>query len=184
MRTRPLCWFRGARRSRQAPNTDSDQRRRESIVRGAVLYGPGDVRYDESPEPTIIDPADAIIRMSVTCICGSDLWPYRGLNPTSAPAPMGHEYLRHRRGGGPGRYVHQARSVRDRIVCRLRQHVPALSRRLSLVVRAPRVDHGCAGAAAARADGGRHACRDDRGPSGGPRPQLSGFLAREGRCSN
>ncbi|HZB40016.1 MAG TPA: zinc-dependent alcohol dehydrogenase family protein [Ilumatobacter sp.] len=61
-------------------------------MRGAVLYGPGDVRYDESPEPTIVDPTDAIIRMSVTCICGSDLWPYRGLNPASAPAPMGHEY--------------------------------------------------------------------------------------------
>ena len=61
-------------------------------MRGAVLYGPGDVRYDESPEPTIVDPTDAIIRMSVTCICGSDLWPYRGLNPATGPAPMGHEH--------------------------------------------------------------------------------------------
>ncbi len=61
-------------------------------MRGAVLYGPGDVRYDERPEPVIVESTDAIIRMSITCICGSDLWPYRGLNPASEPAPMGHEY--------------------------------------------------------------------------------------------
>lgn len=61
-------------------------------MRGAVLYGPGDVRYDERPEPTIVEPTDAIVRMSVSCICGSDLWPYRGLNPAGDPAPMGHEY--------------------------------------------------------------------------------------------
>jgi threonine dehydrogenase-like Zn-dependent dehydrogenase len=61
-------------------------------VQGAVLYGPGDVRYDERPEPAIINATDAIIRMSVSCICGSDLWPYRGLNPAGGPAPMGHEY--------------------------------------------------------------------------------------------
>jgi threonine dehydrogenase-like Zn-dependent dehydrogenase len=61
-------------------------------MRGAVLYGPGDVRYDERPEPAIVEKTDAIIRMSVTCICGSDLWPYRGLNPSNGPAPMGHEY--------------------------------------------------------------------------------------------
>ena len=61
-------------------------------MRGAILYGPGDVRYDERPEPGIINATDAIIRMSVSCICGSDLWPYRGLNPAGGPAPMGHEY--------------------------------------------------------------------------------------------
>ena len=98
--------------------------------------------------------------------------------PSQRAGAHGPRVLRHRRGGGPGRHVHQTRSVRDRIVCRLGQHVPALSRRVSLVVRAPRVDHGCAGAAAARADGGRHACRDDRGASGGPRPQLSGSFRR------
>jgi threonine dehydrogenase-like Zn-dependent dehydrogenase len=61
-------------------------------MRGAVLYAPGDVRYDERPEPSIIDSTDAILRMSVSCICGSDLWPYRGISPSSGPAPMGHEY--------------------------------------------------------------------------------------------
>ena len=42
-------------------------------MRGAVLYGPGDVRFEERDAPTIIKPTDAIIRLSATCICGSDL---------------------------------------------------------------------------------------------------------------
>jgi threonine dehydrogenase-like Zn-dependent dehydrogenase len=61
-------------------------------MRGAVLYGPRDVRIDERPDPTIIEPTDAVIRLSATCVCGSDLWPYRGLNAASQPVPMGHEY--------------------------------------------------------------------------------------------
>lgn len=61
-------------------------------MRGAVLYGPRDVRFEERPEPTITKPTDAIIRLSATCICGSDLWPYRGLQAITAPIPMGHEY--------------------------------------------------------------------------------------------
>src|SRR5260370_29376645 len=62
-------------------------------MRGAVLYAPGDVRLEERAEPTIIEPTDAIIRLSATCVCGSDLWPYRGLEPVHGPAPMGHEYV-------------------------------------------------------------------------------------------
>src|SRR5438067_9830274 len=61
-------------------------------MNGAVLYGPGDVRFEERPDPTIVAPTDAIIRLSATCVCGSDLWPYRGANPVREPAPMGHEY--------------------------------------------------------------------------------------------
>ena len=61
-------------------------------MRGAVLYGPRDVRFEERPEPTLVEPTDAIIRLSASCICGSDLWPYRGANPISEPTPMGHEY--------------------------------------------------------------------------------------------
>jgi threonine dehydrogenase-like Zn-dependent dehydrogenase len=61
-------------------------------MRGAVLYGPRDVRIDERPDPIISEPTDAVIRLSATCVCGSDLWPYRGLNPASEPVPMGHEY--------------------------------------------------------------------------------------------
>lgn len=61
-------------------------------MKGAVLYGPGDVRFEERSAPEIIEPTDAIVRTSATCVCGSDLWPYRGANPISEPTPMGHEY--------------------------------------------------------------------------------------------
>src|SRR3989454_3034546 len=61
-------------------------------MRGAVLYGPRDLRFEERDTPTIIKPTDAIIRISATCVCGSDLWPYRGITPVPQPTPMGHEY--------------------------------------------------------------------------------------------
>src|ERR671917_47776 len=62
-------------------------------MRGTVLYGPRDVRFEERPDPTIIEPTDAVIRLPVTCVCGSDLWPYRDLEPIDGPTPMGHEYV-------------------------------------------------------------------------------------------
>jgi threonine dehydrogenase-like Zn-dependent dehydrogenase len=61
-------------------------------MKGAVLYGPRDVRFEERDAPRIIEPTDAVIRLSASCVCGSDLWPYRGANPVSKPSPMGHEY--------------------------------------------------------------------------------------------
>ena len=61
-------------------------------MKGTVLYGPRDVRFEERDEPTIIEPTDAIIRISATCVCGSDLWPYRGISQFPEPSPMGHEY--------------------------------------------------------------------------------------------
>ena len=61
-------------------------------MKGTVLYGPRDVRFEERDTPRIIKPSDAIIRNSATCVCGSDLWPYRGINPVTQPTPMGHEY--------------------------------------------------------------------------------------------
>src|SRR5436190_11678983 len=61
-------------------------------MRGAVLYGPGDVRFEQRGDPRIVAPTDAVIRLSATCVCGSDLWPYRGANPIDQPTPMGHEY--------------------------------------------------------------------------------------------
>jgi threonine dehydrogenase-like Zn-dependent dehydrogenase len=61
-------------------------------MRGAILHSPGDVRFEERPQPSIIEPTDAIIRMAATCVCGSDLWPYRGLQAVTEPTPMGHEY--------------------------------------------------------------------------------------------
>ena len=64
-------------------------------MRGAVMYGPGDVRVEERDAPRIVEPTDAIIRVSAACVCGSDLWPYRGIGTEEAawPMPMGHEYV-------------------------------------------------------------------------------------------
>jgi threonine dehydrogenase-like Zn-dependent dehydrogenase len=62
-------------------------------MRGAVLHAPGDVRVEDRPDPTIEKPTDAVIRLAATCVCGSDLWPYRGIEDVTGPAPMGHEYV-------------------------------------------------------------------------------------------
>ena len=62
-------------------------------MRGAVLHAPGDVRVEDREDPRIVAPTDAIIRLSATCVCGSDLWPYRGIEKIGGPAPMGHEYV-------------------------------------------------------------------------------------------
>lgn len=59
---------------------------------GTIMHAPGDVRYEDMAEPTIVKSTDAIIKLSATCICGSDLWPYRGANEIAAPMAMGHEY--------------------------------------------------------------------------------------------
>jgi threonine dehydrogenase-like Zn-dependent dehydrogenase len=62
-------------------------------MQGAILYAPGDVRVEQRPDPAITQPTDAIIRLSATCVCGSDLWPYRGIEKIDGPTPMGHEYV-------------------------------------------------------------------------------------------
>jgi len=62
-------------------------------MRGTVLYAPRDIRVEERTKPTIQAPTDAIIRISAACVCGSDLWPYRGIEPIEGPTPMGHEYV-------------------------------------------------------------------------------------------
>jgi threonine dehydrogenase-like Zn-dependent dehydrogenase len=56
------------------------------------MYGPRDVRLEARDDPKIVEPTDAIIRLSATCVCGSDLWPYRGIEAVEGPSPMGHEY--------------------------------------------------------------------------------------------
>jgi threonine dehydrogenase-like Zn-dependent dehydrogenase len=61
-------------------------------MQATVLYGARDVRLEDRPDPAIVEATDAIIRLPFTCICGSDLWPYRGIQAVSSPAPMGHEY--------------------------------------------------------------------------------------------
>ena len=117
-------------------------------MRGTVLYGPRDIRFEDRPDPKIIKPTDAIIRISATCVCGSDLWPYRGIQPIDAADADGARVLRHRGRGRQRGQEHQAGPVRRRLVCHLRQHLPHLPVRLSVLVRATRVHEQRAGAAA------------------------------------
>lgn len=67
-------------------------------MQATVLYGERDIRFEDRPDPTIVERSDAVIRLPVTCICGSDLWPYRGIPAVTSPAAMGHEYV-HLHGG-------------------------------------------------------------------------------------
>jgi threonine dehydrogenase-like Zn-dependent dehydrogenase len=62
-------------------------------MRGVIMYAPRDIRVEEREDPVIEQPTDAIIRVAAACICGSDLWPYRGTDPVRRPTPMGHEYV-------------------------------------------------------------------------------------------
>lgn len=61
-------------------------------MRAVIMHAPGDVRVDEREQPAILEPTDAVIRLAATCICGSDLWPYRGADAVDH-TPMGHEYV-------------------------------------------------------------------------------------------
>ncbi len=62
-------------------------------MRATIIHKPGDIRVETVPDPKIVSPTDAIIRAVATCVCGSDLWDYRGINPVDEPHPMGHEYV-------------------------------------------------------------------------------------------
>lgn len=62
-------------------------------MHGAVIHGSHDVRYEEREEPKIIEPTDAVIRTVAACVCGSDLWRYRGITAVTEPKPIGHEYV-------------------------------------------------------------------------------------------
>ena len=62
-------------------------------MRGVVMHAPGEVTVEDREVPRIVEPTDAILKIEVACICGSDLWPYRGISPLAAARPMGHEYI-------------------------------------------------------------------------------------------
>jgi threonine dehydrogenase-like Zn-dependent dehydrogenase len=62
-------------------------------MRATLMYAAGDVRVEDVPDPSIVDPTDAIIRVTSACVCGSDLWPYADLKPTETGRPMGHEAI-------------------------------------------------------------------------------------------
>jgi hypothetical protein len=108
-------------------------------MKGAVLYGPRDIRFEDRETPKIVEPTDAVVRIAVTCVCGSDLWPYRALQPIRRAYAHGTRVLRDRGGGWRGGYLSAAWSLRGRLVCHFRQHLSALPLWVSVVVRAPRV---------------------------------------------
>lgn len=62
-------------------------------MRATVMFEAGDVRIEDVPDAKIVEPTDAVVRVTRACVCGSDLWPYRGADPVTRPTPMGHEYV-------------------------------------------------------------------------------------------
>ena len=62
-------------------------------MKATVLHGAGDVRIEEVPDAKVLESTDAVIRIFRACICGSDLWPYKNLDPSDGAPVMGHEAL-------------------------------------------------------------------------------------------
>ena len=62
-------------------------------MRATTIYAPFDVRLETVPDTGLQEPTDALVRVVASCICGSDLWPYRGENPVKSPRRIGHEFV-------------------------------------------------------------------------------------------
>jgi threonine dehydrogenase-like Zn-dependent dehydrogenase len=116
-------------------------------MQATVLYGPRDVRFEERPDPKVEKPTDAILRLSATCICGSDLWPYRGIgNFSEPPTPMGHEYCgiveevgREVRNIKPGQFAVGSFATSDNtcVICRHGYQSSCLQREFMTTAQAP-----------------------------------------------
>jgi threonine dehydrogenase-like Zn-dependent dehydrogenase len=146
-------------------------------MRGTMLYAPGDIRVEERAKPTIQAPGDAIVRISAACVCGSDLWPYRGIEPIEGPVPMGHEYAgvvekadSHVRTIKIGDFVVGSFMASDNTcpICQAGYQ--------SRCVHVQYVGAGGAGRVPAGAARGRHAGRNPRPAGGGPDPEPAGCL--------
>src|SRR2546430_15998662 len=82
-------------------------------MRATIYHGPGDMRIDHVPDPIIQAPTDVVARMTHAGICGSDLWPYRGIDQREPGDRMGHEWMGiGEGGGGEGRTIKK----RDRVI--------------------------------------------------------------------
>ncbi|MDQ1481949.1 MAG: hypothetical protein QOF35_25, partial [Actinomycetota bacterium] len=62
-------------------------------MKATTIYAPRDVRLEDQPDPSIHQPTDAVVRVVAACVCGSDLWHYRGDNEIKAPFRIGHEFV-------------------------------------------------------------------------------------------
>ena len=96
-------------------------------MKATMLYGPRDVRFEERDDPQITKPTDALIKTVATCVCGSDLWSYRGISPITQPTPFGHEYCgiveevgKEVRNIRPGQFVVGSFAISDNtcVICR------------------------------------------------------------------
>jgi len=66
---------------------------KEGVMKAAIFKGKGNVEINERPDPKIQDPTDAVVRVVMACVCGSDLWPYRGIRKRKIGNPIGHEFI-------------------------------------------------------------------------------------------
>ena len=64
-----------------------------TTMRGVIMHAPGKVSVEDREVPRVVEPTDAVLKIEAACICGSDLWPYRGIQPVDKARPMGHEYV-------------------------------------------------------------------------------------------
>ena len=71
----------------------SEPQKRNITMRATIIHGAGDVRVETVPDPKILEPTDALVRVAAACICGSDLWPYRSMPASQTGARIGHEFL-------------------------------------------------------------------------------------------
>jgi threonine dehydrogenase-like Zn-dependent dehydrogenase len=62
-------------------------------MRATIIHGPGDIRVEDRDYPSVQLPTDAVVTVTAACVCGSDLWPYRGVKPTHVPSAIGHEFI-------------------------------------------------------------------------------------------
>lgn len=62
-------------------------------MRATMIHGARDIRVEDRPDPVVRHPTDAVVRVAAACVCGSDLWPYRGVRGTNEPHPIGHEFV-------------------------------------------------------------------------------------------
>src|SRR4051794_36071201 len=81
---------------RPAPSAGHHRRRHRragETVRATLIHAPRDIRVEDVPDPAVQGPTDALVRVVAACVCGSDLWPYRGVVGTDEPHRIGHEFV-------------------------------------------------------------------------------------------
>ena len=94
-------------------------------MRAAIFEGPKSITVADRPDPAIAEPTDAVVRVVLACVCGSDLWYYRGDSPFE-PGPIGHEFVGVVEDVGSDVREDQEGRLRDRPVRLQRRHVPPL----------------------------------------------------------